>query len=105
MLVIVLENAPPRLRGHLTRLFLEIRSGVYIGDYSVRVRENIWKTIQEEICGGNAVIVWSCPNDAGYDFDTCGLNRRIPVDLDGLKLCKFLPNESTINDNIKENSF
>jgi CRISPR-associated protein Cas2 len=49
MLVIVLENAPPRLRGHLTRLFLEIRAGVYIGDFSIRVRERIWKTIQEEI--------------------------------------------------------
>lgn len=98
MLVIVLENAPPRLRGHLTRLFLEIRAGVYIGDYSVRVRERIWKTIQEEIAGGNAIIAWSCPNDAGYDFDTCGMNRRIPVELDGLKLCSFFPNEQTIND-------
>ena len=27
----------------------------------------------------------------GYDFDTCGHNRRIPVDLDGLKLVQFLP--------------
>ena len=31
------------------------------------------------------------PNDAGYDFDTCGDNRRIPVDLDGLQLVQFLP--------------
>lgn len=93
MLVIVLENAPPRLRGHLTRLFLEIRAGVYIGNYSVRVRERTWKLIQDEIGVGNAVIVWSSPNDAGYDFDTCGLNRRIPVELDGLKLCSFLPIE------------
>lgn len=93
MLVIVLENAPPRLRGHLTRLFLEIRAGVYIGDFSIRVRERIWKTIQEEIGEGNAVLAWSCPNDSGYDFDTCGYNRRTPVDLDGLKLCNFLPPE------------
>lgn len=91
MLVIVLENAPPRLRGHLTRLFLEIRAGVYIGDFSIRVRERIWKTIQEEIGEGNAVLAWSCPNDGGYDFDTCGYNRRVPIDLDGLKLCNFLP--------------
>ena len=25
------------------------------------------------------------------DFDTCGHNRRIPVDVDGLKLVQFLP--------------
>jgi CRISPR-associated protein Cas2 len=91
MLVMVLENAPPRLRGHLTCLFLEIRAGVYIGNFSIKVRERIWETIQKEIGDGNAILAWSCPNDAGYDFDTWGLNRRIPVELDGLKLCSFLP--------------
>lgn len=91
MQVIVLENAPLRLRGFLTRLFLEIRAGVYIGDYSERVRERIWERIQAEVNPGNAVIAWSRPNDLGFDFDTCGANRRIPVELDGLKLCSFLP--------------
>lgn len=95
MLVIVVENSPPRLRGHLSRLFVEIRSGVYIGSYSCKVREKIWEVINHEIADGNAVIAWSCPNDMGYDFDTCGKNRRIPVDFDGLKLCSFLPEESS----------
>lgn len=94
MLVIVLEDAPPRLRGHLTRLFLEVRAGVYVGDYSARTRERIWETVQDEIGPGNAVIAWSTPNDAGFDFDTCGVNRRIPVEMDGLKLVQFLPSES-----------
>ncbi|MDZ7619264.1 MAG: type I-E CRISPR-associated endoribonuclease Cas2e [Patescibacteria group bacterium] len=91
MLVIVLENPPARLRGYLTRLFLEIRAGVFIGDYSRRVRERTWEVVQEEIGEGNAVLVWSNPNDLGLDFDTCGVNRRVPVELDGLKLCSFLP--------------
>ena len=91
MLVIVLEDAPPRLRGHLTRLFLEVRAGVYIGDYSTRTRERLWETVQKEIGTGNAVMAWSIPNDAGFDFDTCGENRRIPVLMDGLKLVQFLP--------------
>jgi CRISPR-associated protein Cas2 len=95
MQVIVLENAPPRLRGYLTRLFLEVRAGVYIGDYSVRVRERIWKVVQEEIGEGNAVVAWSYPNEAGFDFDTCGANRRIPVVLDGIKLCAFVPPEES----------
>lgn len=89
MLVIVLENAPPRLRGYLTRLFLEVRAGVYVGDYSQRVRERTWAVVQEEIGDGNAVVVWGNPNDLGFDFDTCGANRRVPVELDGLKLCAF----------------
>ena len=91
MLVIVLENAPPRLRGYLTRLFLEVRAGVYVGEFSSRVREKVWAVIMEEIEEGNAVIAWSSPNDAGFDFDTCGPSRRVPVILDGLKLCAFHP--------------
>jgi len=91
MLVIVLENAPPRLRGYLTRLFLEIRAGVYVGDYSERVRERVWDVVEKELEDGDAVMVWSRPNDLGFDFATCGPNRRMPVELDGLKLCAFHP--------------
>ena len=90
MLVIVLENAPPRLHGYLSRLLLELRAGVYVGHYSARVRERLWLTIQREISPGNAVLAWAAPNDAGFDFETCGMNRRVPVELDGLKLCSFL---------------
>lgn len=94
MMVIVLENAPPRLRGYLTRLLLEIRAGVYVGDYSVRVRERIWEATKKEVGEGNAVLVWSCPTESGFDFETCGHNRRLPVDLDDLKLCSFMPVKS-----------
>lgn len=93
MLVIVLENAPPRLHGYLRRLFLEVRAGVYVGDYSTRVRERVWETIRYEIGPGNAVIAWSGPEEIGFSFDTCGANRRIPINLDGLKLVQFLPEE------------
>jgi CRISPR-associated protein Cas2 len=40
---------------------------------------------------GNAVIAWSAPNDAGFQFETCGKNRRVPVDVDGLGLVSFGP--------------
>ena len=89
MLAIVVENAPPRLRGRLAVWLLEIRAGVYVGDYGRRTREMIWAQVRDGIEGGNAIIAWSAPNDAGFDFDTCGANRRIPVDLDGFKLVNF----------------
>lgn len=97
MLVIVLENAPPRLRGRLAIWLLEIRAGVYVGNYSVKVRDHIWKNVQEGIGEGNAVMAWRTNNEAGFDFVTLGTNRRIPVELDGAKLVSFLPqnNEST----------
>lgn len=53
MLVIVTEAAPPRLRGYLSRWLLEVRAGVYLGDYSVRVREKLWKVVSREIIGGH----------------------------------------------------
>ncbi len=91
MLVIVLENAPPRLRGRLAIWLLEIRAGVYIGNYSVKVRDHIWNNVMEGIGEGNAVMAWRTNNEAGFDFMTLGTNRRIPVDLDGAKLVSFLP--------------
>ena len=89
MMVIVVENTPPRLRGRLAVWLLEVRAGVYVGNYSRRVREMIWGEVCAYIEDGNAAMAWAAPNDAGFQFDTCGLNRRVPTDLDGLRLVKF----------------
>lgn len=91
MLVIVVEAAPPRLRGRLAVWLLEVRAGVYVGDYGRRVREMIWGEVCAHIEDGNAVIAWSAPNEVGFHFDTCGPSRRIPVDFDGFKLVSFAP--------------
>ena len=91
MLVIVVENAPPRLRGRLAVWLLEIRAGVYIGKVSRRIREMIWEQIQMGIAEGNAVMSWSTNTEAGFDFETLGANRRIPLEMDGVKLISFLP--------------
>ncbi|MDD5036915.1 MAG: type I-E CRISPR-associated endoribonuclease Cas2e [Methylococcaceae bacterium] len=94
MLVIVLENAPPRLRGRLAIWLVEVRAGVYVGDLSKRVREMIWSQVEDGIEGGNAVMAWSTNTESGFDFLTLGPNRRMPVELDGLKLVSFFPPES-----------
>ena len=90
-MVIVTENVPPRLRGYLAKWLLEIRAGVYIGDYSVKVRDMLWKNVKLEIEEGNAIVAWSTNNEAGYDFDTYGKNRRIPIQIDGFPLVSFFP--------------
>ena len=91
MLVIVLENSPPRLRGRLAIWLLEVRAGVYLGNYSARIRDYIWEQVEAGIEDGNAVMAWRTSNEAGFDFVTLGTNRRIPVMLDGAKLVSFLP--------------
>lgn len=92
MLVIVLENAPPRLRGRLAIWLLEIRAGVYVGNYSRRLREHIWEQVEQGIEDGNAVIAWrSNACESGFDFLTLGENRRMPVEMDGIRLVSFFP--------------
>lgn len=91
MLVIVLENAPPRLRGRLAVWLLEVRAGVYVGNYSRKVREHLWSQVEAGIEDGNAVMVWRANNEAGFEFLTLGPNRRLPADWDGLRLVSFHP--------------
>lgn len=97
MLVIVVENVPPRLRGRLAIWLIEIRAGVYVGDLSAKVREMIWSQVEDGIEEGNAVMVWSTNTESGFDFLTLGKNRRLPVEFDGLKLVSFFPIEDDEN--------
>ena len=93
MLVFVLEDAPPKLRGRLGVYLVEVRSGVYVGDVSSRVRMMLWEQVLSYIADGNAVMIWSTNTESGFDFETVGKNRRMPVEMDGLKLVSFLPVE------------
>jgi CRISPR-associated protein Cas2 len=89
MLVIVTENIPPRLRGRLAIWLIEVRAGVYIGDVSAKTRDMIWNTITIGAEDGNVVMSWNTNSDAGFDFMTYGSSRRIPTELDGVKLVSF----------------
>lgn len=95
MLVIVVENVPPRLRGRLAIWLLEVRAGVYVGNVNRRIREMIWGQIEKGIEDGNAVMAWNTNTESGFDFMTLGANRRIPVEMDGIKLVSFLPENTT----------
>jgi CRISPR-associated protein Cas2 len=93
MLVIVVENVPHPLRGRLAVWLIEIRAGVYVGDLSAKVRDMIWSQVEEGLEDGNAVMAWSTNTESGFDFITLGKNRRLSVELDGLKLVSFYPVE------------
>jgi CRISPR-associated protein Cas2 len=93
MLVIVVENVPPRLRGRLGVYLIEARTGVYVGDVSKRVREMLWEQVVFYCKEGNGIMMWSTNTESGFDFATVGTNRRMPVDIDGFKLVSFFPEE------------
>lgn len=89
--MVVTEAVPPRLRGRLAVWLLEVRAGVYVGDVSRRVREMIWYQVNELAEKGNVVMAWATNTESGFDFVTYGENRRMPIDLEGLRLVKFKP--------------
>lgn len=91
--VVVTENIPPRLRGRMAIWLLEVRAGVYIGDVSVRTRDMLWTQLSEGCEEGNVVMAWSSSHESGYEFQTLGENRRVPIEFDGLQLVAFKPIE------------
>lgn len=96
MVVIAVENVPPRLRGRLGVYLVEVRAGVYVGNLNRRVREMVWEHVRHGFDTGNAVMVWSTNSDAGFDFLALGENCRMPVEMDGLKLVSFTsPTQAT----------
>ena len=62
-----------------------------MGNPSRRLRGMIRAQVEQGIEDGNAVMVWRTNTESGFDFLTLGENRRMPVELDGLKLVSFHP--------------
>jgi CRISPR-associated protein Cas2 len=59
----------------------------------------IWQQVEKGIEDGNAVMTWSTNTESGFDFVTVGANRRMPVELDGLKLVSFYPSPENEENN------
>lgn len=93
MVVVVTENVPLRLRGRLAVWLLEVRAGIYVGNTSRRVREMLWEQCDALREQGNVVMAWAARSESGFEFQTLGDNRRVPVDFDGLRLVSFLPQQ------------
>jgi CRISPR-associated protein Cas2 len=53
----------------------------------------MWEQVDKGMDEGNAVMAWTTNTESGFDFMTLGKNRRIPREMDGLKLVSFMPPE------------
>ena len=87
-MVLVVEKAPPSLRGELTRWLLEPRTGVFVGDVSAQVRELLWGLVQEKIRAGGAVLIHNADREQGFALRAVGDTARALVDFDGLTLVR-----------------
>lgn len=96
MIVITLTKVPPALRGDLTRWCQEIQTGIYVGNFSARIRDSLWEKIVANIGHGEATMVYNAANELGYDFRTNRIDRKV-IDLDGIpflyKIYNFDNNE------------
>lgn len=58
MIVIMLSDCPPKVRGDLSKWLCEINTGVFVGNVSSRVREEVWQRICENIKSGQNSCIW-----------------------------------------------
>lgn len=97
--VITMTNCPLSLRGDLTKWMQEIASGVYVGNFNSRVREELWKRIEDCVGNGAVTMSFSSRNEIGYDFKTIHSHREV-VYSDGLPLVR-IPTVDTLENAIK----
>jgi CRISPR-associated protein Cas2 len=85
----ILEKVPRSLRGALTRWLIEVRAGIFVGNPTQRVREELWKKVMNPRRRqplGYVLQLWSAPNAQGYDFRQYGESKRQLIDFEGLGL-------------------
>lgn len=99
--VITLKKTPSSLRGDLTKWMQEIDTGVYIGNFNSKVREELWKRVIENVKEGEATICYASRNEIGYDFKTNSKDISI-IDFDGIPLVMVDKKEKIkVNDQAK----
>lgn len=87
MIVLVVVDCPPKLRGDLSKWFLEINTGVYVGNLNSRVRDEVWQRVCDTLKNGRATIVFHTSNEQKLDFRVHNTTWE-PVNFDGIKLIR-----------------
>lgn len=93
MTVLSTTSVPDHVRGALTRWMIEPTPGVYVGTFSARVRDELWRVVSVSVGAGAAVLIHPESNEQGYALRTAGERRRALADFDGLTLVAFRPEE------------
>lgn len=87
MVVLIVRNIPPRIRGMLRLYLLEVSAGVFVGKLDARVREALWTTVSASVT--TALMVSIGQNEQGLLVRrTEGWTERIPEDHEGVTLIR-----------------
>lgn len=93
MIVMILEKVPARVRGELTHWLLEVKTGVFVGHVSARVRDKLWEKCTKAKGTGGVTQVWSTNTEQRFDMRMAGDTAREIVDFEGLQLIR-IPNRT-----------
>jgi CRISPR-associated endoribonuclease Cas2 subtype I-E len=85
MVVITLTDVPPSLRGDLTKWLFEINVGVYVGQISARVRDELWNRIVKNAKVGRVTMIYQTNNEQHFAYRIHNSAWK-PIDFDGLTL-------------------
>jgi len=89
MLVMMLEKSPASLKGLLSRWLIEVRSGVFLGNPSSRIRDVLWdRTVLHPRNHGYAIQIWTDQGPQGFSYRTWGEGGRELVDFEGIALVR-----------------
>lgn len=98
-LVIVSRSLPDHLSGYLSRFLSEVDTGVFVGNVSRRVRDNLWKRCGQALKSGSLTMINNDPSrEQGFAVNTMGPRRRNIIDMDGLLLVSTLSSAIVKND-------
>lgn len=90
MTVLVCNDTPPAIRGHLKRWFIEPRPNVFVGTLNVRTHRKVMDfVLRNAPAEFGMLIVASAPNCQGYTVERIGPDGktgRKEVDFSGISL-------------------
>lgn len=94
MVIVILDNATPAQKGVMSRLTLELKAGVFVGNLGRRVREKLWRKISAD-WNASALLIFSTNNEQGYAALSNGDPTREIVEMEGMILTAFTHRRGT----------
>ena len=95
MIVMVMSKVPPSLQGVVSRLLFEVKSGVFIGHISARVRDLLWDYCCLKGGAGWVFQAWSTNNEQRFKMRIAGGINRIVTDWEGVEFITEITNAMT----------
>jgi len=96
--VITISNVPTSLRGDLSKWMQEIATGVYIGNFNVRVREKLWERVKQNVRNGEATLSFAYRNEIGYQFETYN-SQKVVINYEGIPFVLIPRNPNDVKKN------